>query len=494
MMETGTTVRVDARHPETRPHKRLVTGDPVSKGGMASILEAVDTNLLRTCAVKVIDPELARDKAMLRQFIEEAQITAQLDHPYIVPVHELAVDRDGALYFTMKRVRGVTLADVLASQSLASRTDRELQVVLEVLLKVCDALSFAHSRGVIHQDLKPENVMVGDHGQVYLMDWGIARLKDGARAAASAPDTPRGRGKRYKKSPKGVILGTPFYMAPERADRSGTVDERSDVFSLGGILYEVLTLAPPYLGQDTGELLDQVRAGRVVPPGERVGVPLPPGLGAIAMKAMRPRPGERHQSVIELRAELQEFLQSGWQYPRRAVPPGKMIVREGVPGDEAYIIVEGRCRVVKEIDGRRVVLREMGPGDVFGETAVLTAKPRAATVEAIDRVVLAVVGRAEFGRDQGGRFWMGRFTQVLAERFRDVDARAADLESKLMRSQLVEQVLMHLIHHGPEAGWSQLRKHLVAQTGRTSEELTRSIRDSGRFTIDEPRDTIRLAT
>jgi len=388
----------------------------------------------------------------------------------------------------------VTLADVLASQSLATRTDRELQLVLEVLLKVCDALSFAHSRGVIHQDLKPENVMVGDQGQVYLMDWGIARLKDGARAASPAPGAPRGHGKRYKKSPEGVILGTPFYMAPERADPSARVDERSDVFSLGGILYEVLTLAPPYIGQDTGELMEQARAGSVVPPAERVEVPLPPGLGEIAMKAMRPRPEERHQSVIELRAELQEFLQSGWQYPRRAVQPGKPVVREGASGDEAYIIVAGRCRVVKEIDGRRVQVREMGPGEVFGETAVLTGKPRAATVEAIDRVVLAVVGRAEFGRDQGGRYWMGRFTQVLAERFRDVDARAADLEAELMRSRLVEQVLIHLIHHGPAADWTALRDRLASETGRTPEDLTRAVQDSARFAIDEQHDTIRLAT
>jgi serine/threonine-protein kinase len=501
MSEKPTLVEVDARHPQSKPSKRMIVRDDIDEGGMSFIREAFDTNLLRSAAMKVVRPELLKNEVILRQFVEEAQITAQLDHPNIVPVHELGVDKKGSLFFTMKLVRGMTLNALLARKNLKDRTESELFQQIQVFLKVCDALSFAHSRGVLHQDLKPENIMVGEHGAVYLMDWGIARLLKKERPSAREKDLPTLKGKRYTASSEGIIMGTPFYMSPERATGdTEAIDERTDVFSLGGILYEILTLTPPYLGKSTKELVAKAREGKVVPPQDFVDRPLPARLCRIAMKAMSTKPEDRYQSVIELKLEVEKFLQSGWQYPRKLYPPGSLIVCEGDEGDDAYIITRGKCRVFKTVDGRKVTLREMGRGEVFGETAVLTSKPRAASVEAIDLVTVAVVTGKYFKEEMGMQYWMGMFMKALAERFREKDEQVTELERHLDQRELTKLILHHLLVAGTddeggkrETRWSSLQTILGEKSGRSQENILSLIEESGMFSIDAARDVLTLS-
>jgi serine/threonine-protein kinase len=255
---------------------------------------------------------------------------------------------------------------------------------------------------------------------------------DAHERKAGDEEVPEPRGRRFRASTDGLVQGTPFYMAPERArnDREA-IDERTDVFSLGGILYEILTLTTPYTDGTTREVLELAKLGAVAPPREVVDAPLSPWLCDLAMKAMSRKPEDRFQSVAEMKAEVEAFLQSGWQYPRRVYAAGDLIVREGEKGDEAFIILHGRCRVFKEADGRRTVLREMDAGEVFGETAVLTGEPRAASVEAMESVTVAVVAEKYFKGESGMEFWMGQFMKVLAVRFRELDARKTELERAL---------------------------------------------------------------
>jgi tetratricopeptide (TPR) repeat protein len=238
----------------------------VGRGGMGEVFRGLDPALGRDLAVKVLRPESCADPEAQRRFTQEARVTGALQHPNIVPVHNLGRMPDGRLYFTMKLVRGRTLAELLAQ----GRGPERLPELLGVFEKVCQAVAFAHSRGVIHRDLKPSNVMVGAFGEVQVMDWGLAKaLRHGDRAG-----TPGGEGGAEGDTVRRALLtgstvddrrtgvvGTPQYMAPEQARGEGAVDERADVFGLGAILCEILTGKPPFLGATLGELLRQAAAG-----------------------------------------------------------------------------------------------------------------------------------------------------------------------------------------------------------------------------------------
>ena len=169
---SGDVVYIDARKPENKTARRLVTGEQFEEGGMSVLMEAIDTNLLRRIAMKVMRDDKVKDEYELSRMVVEAQVTAQLDHPNIIPIYELGLDKKKRLFFTMKKVRGKALYQLINEKDLASRTDKEILSLVQIMLKVCDAVSYAHSKGVIHRDLKPDNVMVGNFGQVYLMDLG----------------------------------------------------------------------------------------------------------------------------------------------------------------------------------------------------------------------------------------------------------------------------------------------------------------------------------
>ncbi len=401
----------------------------IARGGMSTVLRMRDRSLLRETALKRLDSDLAVRHEQILRFLLEAQITGQLDHPNIVPIHELGRDAEGAFYFTMKMVEGQTLAERIAAEGERRLQPDRLAELLQILVKVCEALSFAHSRGVIHRDVKPSNIKVGHFGQVYILDWGVARLLplsedtgSDRRVAVSAM---------AEIDPPGSIIGSPAYMAPEQVQGvHEEIDARTDVFALGSTLYHILTGQPPYRGANYYDLLNRALSCDYRPPKEIVGKGvLPPGLTRIAIKAMAPEPADRYPSASAMQRDIELFMRGAWHLPTQTFEAGSVIIAEGEEADAAYIITEGRCMVSKDVSGYKNEMRELGPGEVFGEMAIFSSQPRSATVEAIEDVTVMVVKREMLSSGLGLNSWMGRFVKAMADRFLEIDERLRMIES-----------------------------------------------------------------
>ena len=398
--------------------KHLCMFPELGRGGMGHVHPATDRNLLRHVALKRLDKEFAGVAFYRDGFIAEAQMTGQLEHPNIVPVHELSVDPQGVPYFTMKLVQGMDLHEWLHHPHHQPGTPDRIETGLEIFLKVCDALAYAHHRGVIHRDLKPENIMVASFGQVYLMDWGLARLSKSQPAS----------GRNAQMNAPGAV-GTADYMAPEQArGNPALMDERCDVFGLGAILYEIVSGLRPYGDLPGGAYgLEVVRAGRVVPIEQAArGLPVARRLLQIVERATAVNPDERYASVEELQSDVRAFLRGGLHLPRRAFAAGETIIREGDVGDAAYMIVSGRCRAVRNADGQVEELGIMGPGEVFGEMALLLDEPRAASVVAEEPVVVTVLDKSTMDEGLGVGGWTGALVVALAQRFRALEQQFRD--------------------------------------------------------------------
>ncbi len=298
----------------------------------------------------------------------------------------------------------------------AQASQSDLERILQCLVSVCDALAFAHNRGIVHRDLKPDNIMVGEYGQVYLMDWGCA-LVIGDRALVDIPP-----------DPDGTVIGTLRYMAPEQArgDVSRT-DVRTDIFSIGAILYTALTGRCPYIGPMDTALAAAKRADfGPLDEVNGIGVKPPPMLSAIVKKAMQREPADRYQTATELADALRAFLRGGNWFPLHVFPAGTTIVREGDHADAAYILTAGSCEVRKRdsADAKQYhSVRVLHAGDVFGETAIFADAPRSASVVALEDVSAVVVDRTSL-ENLVASTYLGQFIKALADRFLEVEKRA----------------------------------------------------------------------
>ncbi|MEM7158357.1 MAG: serine/threonine-protein kinase [Myxococcota bacterium] len=407
----------EVRHEDT---DRFESQKTVARGGMGSIVDVYDHRMQRRVAMKVLHPELTDRPGELETFVREAQITGQLDHPNIVPVHDMGEDRS-LPWFVMKLVQGKSLAQMFRTLGAGPLPGQEIESFIKVMIKVCDAVAFAHSRAVLHLDLKPHNVMVGSHGQVYVMDWGIA-----VRCYRD-PD-----GHLHPVDSKKGLRGTVAYMSPEQAKTGMTgVDERADVYGLGAILYEFLTGRPPF--EPRGVLEDLVRAGDniVLDPLESPTLRQPPpGLAAIAMRALAADREQRYPDVVTMQSELEALIRGGGWFRLKEFGPGDVIVEEGEPGDTAYIIKRGHCDVFKRAGERKVHLRRIGPNEVFGETAILTSGRRTASVVAVDEVAALVVTSDALEREIESRGWLGPLVKALAGRFIEADEERVKLRAE----------------------------------------------------------------
>ena len=286
---------------------------PLGKGSFGEVHSAKDTLLGREVAIKSLKAQYRNEEEVVDRFLKEARGTAQLEHPNIMPVHEMGVTDELGIYFTMKKIHGENLKEVLDRlQANTSFYQKKypLNVLLEIFLAVCNGVAFAHSKGVIHRDLKPANIMIGEYGEVLILDWGLVKQLDAKEGTRSNVQLRMDEFDVGAKTLDGAISGTPNYMSPEQAE--GHIDEvdfQSDIYSLGAILYHILTHLPPFEKTQLRKLLDNVKAGNFEAPRKRCPeLRIPRELEAICLKAMARFQINRYRSVERLAEDIRNYI------------------------------------------------------------------------------------------------------------------------------------------------------------------------------------------
>lgn len=292
---------------------------PLGSGGVGSVASCFDPNLGRFVALKKLHGHLREKVAERTRFVREARVMAQIEHPHVVPVHELGADADGNPYFTMKKVRGNTLADILREIRSGNRAVQKrypLRYLLDGFYHIAQAVAFAHSRGIIHRDLKPSNILIGEFGEVLLVDWGLAKVVgDPADADEKSPDSSLRENEsldqmgRESVTVEGIISGTPAYMAPEQAlGKVSELNGQTDIYGLGAILYEILTWQRMIHGETIREALHNVVHGTIVPPRKRAPErKIPKDIEAICLRAVARLPENRYGSVREMIQDIVNY-------------------------------------------------------------------------------------------------------------------------------------------------------------------------------------------
>ncbi|MEW8508124.1 MAG: serine/threonine-protein kinase [Candidatus Thiodiazotropha sp.] len=289
------------------PHTRYMFLSTIAKGGKSLIKSCRDMHLNRVVAYKTLRSEFVDDEIENTRLLREARVSAKLQHPNTVPIYEIGRDNRGHYYFTMKLVHGYTLREILNY-----RERYDLTQLIEVMVQIAHALDYAHTHGVAHRDIKPENILVGPYNEVLLMDWGLAKVwkKDGTRseeprekkAVADGDKSITGYGK---------LQGTLCYMSPEQIRRDPEISFSTDIYSLGSVLYELLTGKTPFDSDKVYEILEMVENQQPLNPSDVSKYPVPRLLEALCLKCLAKEPAARPESMTEVIRTLEHEWAGG---------------------------------------------------------------------------------------------------------------------------------------------------------------------------------------
>ena len=285
----------DAPLPEKlNPNTRYAYFSTIAKGGKSLIKSCRDLHLRRTVCYKTLRPEFVNDPIENQRLLREARISAGLQHPNTMPTYEIGRDNKGNYYFTMKLVHGYTLREVLEY-----RERYDLRQLMEVIEQLGQALAYAHSMGVLHRDIKPDNILIGPYGEVLLLDWGLAKVWPKGSDTAGDEDHEEADGDPGMTG-EGKLQGTVMYMSPEQIDRDPAISFGSDLYSLGALLYECLTGTTPFQGDLVQSLLQQIRTDTPPDPRSISKFPVPDVLADLTMQCLQKDPANRPDSATDV--------------------------------------------------------------------------------------------------------------------------------------------------------------------------------------------------
>ena len=417
---------------------RYIVQKELSRGAMGVINVVQDQDLKRISAMKVITTQYIDMSKRYQAFIDEARLTAQLEHPNIVPIHHLGVITDtGSPFYTMKLVEGEPLNEIIHKISAGNpdyvqKYNRHL--ILNIFRSVCNAVAYAHSRGIIHRDIKPENIMVGQFGEVLLMDWGLAKPVGTKNDLypSHEPDASERKEQDMLKTQDGMIKGSPAYIAPEQAYGDITdIDFRTDIFLLGSTLYHMFTHHPPYQGENIMEIISKAERCDYAPPSKRnPNTELPLALEGIILKAMAPLKENRYGAVEELIEDIDAFIAGRRVCGRQVFSPGEHLMHAGDEARESYIIISGSVEVYRVTNEKKVTIARLGSGEIIGEMAGISHDVRSASVAALETTDTLVI-TYELMKEELQKLppWMEHIVFSMAERIRSLNERMEPLKN-----------------------------------------------------------------
>lgn len=289
------------------PRTRYDLFTTIAKGGKSLIKSCRDSHLSRFVCYKTLKPEFADDEIEQQRLVREARVSAMLQHPNTVPTYELGRDLRGHCYFTMKLVHGYTLREILDY-----RERYDLTQLLEVILQIAYALIYAHNHGVVHRDIKPENILAGPYGEILLLDWGLAKVWHPDGTNSEDKETKPSDIKDITITGQGKAQGTAHYMSPEQINQDPSIDHRTDIFSLGAVLYEVLCGKTPAVGEKLHHVIDSALNDTPASPSDSTDRPVPQLLEKVVMRCLQKDPGDRYKTM----EEMVRLLQQDWRQER----------------------------------------------------------------------------------------------------------------------------------------------------------------------------------
>jgi len=351
----------------TQPHISLLPARKYEQknlhatGGMGQVWRAHDPDLDREIALKVLRPDRVDDREFRERFLQEARIMGKLSHPGIPPVHALSQDERGTPCYAMKFIDGRTLEEAIAAYHQRP-TPLAFRELVRHFGDVCQTIAFAHSRAVIHRDLKPRNILIGDFGETFVLDWGLAKQ---IKPSGDTPAIRSGRDSDQGLTQVGQILGTPAYIPPEQLTGS-PAGPLTDLYALGVMLYEILAGRPPHEGKDAMEVLLKAGKGQITPP-SHLGGAVPRGLEEICLKATALEPADRYQTATELTRAVEDWLADELVRSEAALRESESQIRillestaEGIYGAD----LEGNCIFCNPACARMLGFQD--PRDLLG--------------------------------------------------------------------------------------------------------------------------------
>lgn len=376
------------------PQQRYRMVYPLGEGGFAVVDACFDELLNRVVAVKSVRSENRLSSDVLQLVLNEARLISYLNHPGIVSLYDVFLESDGSVSYTMNAIEGETLVERV-ELLMQQQGSIPVTVAQQIVIRLCETLAYAHDRGVLHLDVKPANIMLGQYGEVFLMDWGAACLYDSSLYKRHLDSYGKGEDMSVYEGRDGKKMGTLPFMAPEQLlQPRHALTPAADVFAVGVLFYWMLAGELPYPATSPGDFWIAAQKEQYMPL-EAVRGDIPARLAAICAKMMEYDIGKRYSNLHKVLRELQDLSEFGRSFELQTLAPGEVLLKEGEVGDYAFQILAGCVEVTTLVNGEKVVLATRTKGNVVGEMAVFTREPRNATVTAVQQTMVRRMGKGD---------------------------------------------------------------------------------------------------